>query len=317
MTDQIPFVSSHTLDAKLDYPSLIAALKAAFAADWTVPVRHHHPIGIPGEPDQTLLLMPAWEAGKSVGIKLVTITPGNGARGLPAVQGIYLLLDGATGIPKVLMEGTTLTVRRTAAASALAADFCARKDAAVHLMVGAGALSRPLIEAHRAARPIAQTLLWARKPEQAEAKAADLAKAGIKVQVASDLEVAARTADVISCATLSAEPLIRGAWLKPGAHLDLVGAYTPELRESDDDAVRCATLFCDTRGGALKEGGDLVQPLKAGVIQESTVAADLVDLCKGRHPGRTREDEITLFKSVGTAIEDLAAAKLMLERMAA
>jgi alanine dehydrogenase len=315
MTDNLPFVSAATLNAKLDYPSLIAALERAFAADWTVPVRHHHPVPIPGESDQTLLLMPAWEAGRSVGVKLVTITPGNGTRNLPAVQGIYLLFDGATGIPKVLMEGTTLTVRRTAAASALAARFCARKDAAVHLMVGAGALSRPLIEAHRAARPIEKTLLWARKPDQASAKAADLAKAGITVAVAPDLEAAVRAADIISCATLSAAPLVRGAWLKPGAHLDLVGAYTPELRESDDEAVRRATLFCDTRAGALKEGGDLVQPLKAGVIKESDIAAELAELCKGKHPGRTRDDEITLFKSVGTAVEDLAAAKLMLERM--
>jgi len=314
-TDSIPFVSAETIDVKLDYRSLIDALRAAFAADWTVPVRHHHAVPIPGEDDQTLLLMPAWEGGKSVGVKIVTITPGNGGRHLPAVQGIYLLLDGLTGAPKALMEGKTLTVRRTAAASALAATYCARADASMHLMVGAGALARPLIEAHRAARPIAKTLLWARKADQAEAKAAECRKAGIAVEVARDLEAAARQADVISCGTLSPEPLIRGAWLKPGAHLDLVGAYLPELRESDDEAVRRATLFCDTRAGALKEGGDLVQPLKAGVIKEADVAADLADLCKGRHPGRKRADEITLFKSVGTAIEDLAAAKLMLERM--
>ncbi|HVZ01520.1 MAG TPA: ornithine cyclodeaminase family protein [Dongiaceae bacterium] len=316
MTDSIPFVSSETLDARLDYPSLIAALKDAFAADWTVPVRHHHAVPIPGEADQTLLLMPAWEGGRSVGIKIVTITPGNGARNLPAVQGIYLLLDGATGAPKALMEGKTLTVRRTAAASALAASFCVRKGAAAHLMVGAGALSLPLIQAHRAAHPtIARTLLWARDPKKAEAKIAECRKAGVAVELARDLEAAAREADVISCGTLSAEPLIRGAWLKPGAHLDLVGAYLPELRESDDEAVKRATLFCDTRAGALKEGGDLVQPLKAGVIQESDIAADLADLCKGRHPGRKSADEVTLFKSVGTAVEDLAAAKLMLERM--
>jgi len=315
MATSIPFVSSDTLNAKLDYPSLIAALKTAFAADWTVPVRHHHAVPIPGEEDQTLLLMPAWEGGTSVGVKLVTITPGNGARNLPAVQGIYLLLDGATGAPKVLMEGTTLTVRRTAAASALAASYCARKDASLHLMVGAGALARPLIEAHRAARSIAKTFLWARKAERAEAKAAELQKAGIAIEVARDLEAVARQADIISCATLSAEPLIRGAWLKPGAHLDLVGAYLPTLRESDDEAVKRATLFCDTRAGALKEGGDLVQPLKAGVIKESSIAAELADLSKGRHPGRKHDDEITLFKSVGTAVEDLAAAKLMLERM--
>ena len=316
MTESIPFVSTETLDAKLDYPSLIAALKHAFAADWTIPVRHHHHVPIAGEPDQVLLLMPAWESGKSVGIKIVTITPGNGARNLPAVQGLYLLLDGATGVPKALMEGKTLTVRRTAAASALAASFCARKDAAMHLMVGAGALSLPLIQAHRAAHPtIIRTLLWAREPKKAEAKIAECRQAGVTVELVRDLEAAARAADIISCATLSAEPLIRGAWLKPGAHLDLVGAYLPELRESDDDAVKRATLFCDTRAGALKEGGDLLQPLKAGVIKESNVVADLVDLCKGKHSGRKSAEEITLFKSVGTAIEDLAAAKLMLERM--
>jgi len=319
MTDSIPFIATETLDAKLDYPSLIAALKSAFAADWTVPVRHHHAVPIPGEPDQTLLLMPAWEGGgdqrRAVGVKIVTITPGNSTRNLPAVQGLYLLLDGATGVPKALMDGKTLTVRRTAAASALAASYCARKDAAIHLMVGAGALSRPLIEAHRAARPIKTNLLWARKPEQAEAKAAELRKAGIEVAVARDLEAAARQADIISCGTLSSEPLIRGAWLKPGAHLDLVGAYLPELRESDDEAVQRATLFCDTRAGALKEGGDLLQPLKAGIIKESDIAAELADLCKGQHPGRKSADEITLFKSVGTAVEDLAAAKLMLERL--
>ncbi len=316
MTDSIPFVSTETLNAKLDYASLIGALKTAFASDWTVPVRHHHAVPIEGEPDQTLLLMPAWEGGHSVGIKIVTITPGNGARNLPAIQGLYLLLDGATGIPRVLMEGKTLTVRRTAAASALAATYCAREDAATHLMVGAGALAVPLIQAHCAARPtIARNLIWARDPEKTRPTINQCRKLGIAVDFAHDLEKAAHEADIISCATLSAEPLIRGAWLKPGAHLDLVGAYLPELRESDDEAVRRATLFCDTRAGALKEGGDLVQPLKAGIIKEGDIAADLADLCKGRHPGRKRADEITLFKSVGTAIEDLAAAKLMLERM--
>jgi alanine dehydrogenase len=316
MTDSIPFISTETLNARLDYPSLIAALKSAFAADWTVPVRHHHHIPIEGEDDQVLLLMPAWEGGTSVGIKIVTITPGNGARNLPAIQGLYLLLDGATGIPKALMEGKTLTVRRTAAASALAATFCARKGSAVHLMVGAGALSVPLVQAHRAAHPtITRTLLWARDAKKAEAKIAECRKAGVAVELARDLEAEARNADIISCATLSSEPLIHGAWLKPGAHLDLIGAYLPTLRESDDAAVRRATLFCDTRAGALKEGGDLVQPLKAGVIQETDVAADLIELCKGQHPGRKSADEVTLFKSVGTAIEDLAAAKLMLERM--
>jgi alanine dehydrogenase len=316
MTENIPFVSAAAIDRALDYPALVEALRQAFAGDWTVPVRHHHAIPMPnGEPEQTLLLMPAWDAGRSVGVKMVTITPGNGSRGLPAVQGIYLLLDGLTGAPKALMEGKQLTVRRTAAASALAAKYCARPDAALHLMVGTGALSQPLIEAHRAVRPIRQTRIWGRDVARTAAYAKDLAGRGLAVEAVADLEAAAREADVISCATLSTAPLIKGDWLKPGAHLDLVGAYLPEMRESDDEAVRRATLFVDTRGGALKEGGDIVQPLKAGVIVEGDIAADLFDLCRGRHPGRRSAEEITLFKSVGTAIEDLAAAQLMLQRM--
>ena len=315
MTEQIPYLAPDIIDAKLDYRSLVDALRDAFAGDWTVPVRHHHGIPVPGEEDQTLLLMPAWDAGKSVGIKIVTITPGNGGRNLPAVQGIYLLLDGLTGAPKALMDGKCLTVRRTAAASALAASYAARKDASVHLMVGAGALSRPLIEAHRAVRPITRSLLWARDSAKAQAAVAEMAKAGLKVEAVKDLEAAVRQADIVSTGTLSREPLVKGAWLKPGTHLDLVGAFLPDMRESDDEAVRKATVFVDTREGALKEAGDIVQAIKSGALTEARIAADLFDLARGKHVGRKSEDEITLFKSVGTAIEDLAAARLLMDRV--
>jgi ornithine cyclodeaminase len=267
-----------------------------------------------GEPEQTLLLMPAWAAGEALGIKIVTITPGNGARNLPAVQGLYLLLDGKTGEPRALMEGKTLTVRRTAAASALAASYLARHDAAIHLMIGTGALSRPLIEAHRASRSITRTLLWGRDSAKTKEKAASLRTVGLEVEIVADLESAVHQADIVSTATLSKEPLVHGAWLKPGCHVDLVGAYLPEMRESDDETVRRASLFVDTRDGALKEGGDIVQPLKKGIIKETDIRADLFDLCRGKHKGRARDDEISLFKSVGTALEDLAAARLMMER---
>lgn len=316
MTDQIPFLSPETIARHLDYKSLVGALRDAFAGDWTVPVRHHHGIPMPnGEPDQTLLLMPAWEAGKSVGIKIVTITPGNGARHLPAVQGLYLLLDGLTGVPRALMDGKSLTVRRTAAASALAASYAARKDAGIHLMIGAGALSQPLIEAHRAARPITKSLLWARDFAKAEMQVKKLAGAGIEVEPVRDLEAAVRRADIISTGTLSYEPLVRGLWLRPGQHVDLVGAFLPEMRESDDEAVRRATVFVDTREGALKEAGDIVQAIKSGVLTAERISADLFDLARGRHKGRKSDNEITLFKSVGTAIEDLAAARLLMERV--
>ena len=312
----VPYIDAAELERLLDYPALVDALAAGFAADWTVPVRHHYSIPMPaGEPEQTLLLMPAWEAGRAIGMKLATITPGNGPRGLPAVNAVYLLVDGPTGQPRALIEGATLTVRRTAAASALAARYLARADTGRMLMVGAGALSRPLVEAHCSQRPIRRVQLWARDVKKRDSKVKELAALGLPVEPASDLERSAREADLISCATLSREPLIRGAWLKPGAHLDLVGAFTPEMRESDDDAVRRASLFCDTRAGALKEGGDLVIPLKAGLITEAAVKADLADLARGRHKGRSAPDEITFFKSVGTAIEDFAAARLAMERV--
>lgn len=314
MTD-VPFISGAELERLLDYPSLVDALAAGFAADWTVPVRHHYSIPIPGEPDQTLLLMPAWEAGQAIGMKLATITPGNGPRGLPAVNAVYLLVDGPTGQPRALIEGATLTVRRTAAASALAARYLTRTDASRMLMVGAGALSRPLIEAHCSQRSIKRVRLWARDAKKRDAKVQELVALGLPVEPADDLERSAREADLISCATLSTEPLIRGAWLKSGAHLDLVGAFTPEMRESDDAAVGRASLFCDTRAGALKEGGDLVIPLKAGLITEAAVKADLAELTRGQHRGRKSEDEVTLFKSVGTAIEDFAAARLAMRRL--
>jgi alanine dehydrogenase len=313
MTD-VPYVSAAELERLLDYPSLVDALAAGFAADWTVPVRHHYSIPIPNEPEQTLLLMPAWEAGEAIGMKLATITPGNGPRGLPAVNAVYLLVDGPTGQPRALIEGATLTVRRTAAASALAARYLARTDASRMLMVGAGALSQPLIEAHCSQRSIKRVQLWARDTRKRDAKVKDLAALGLPVEPANDLERSAREADLISCATLSREPLIRGAWLKSGAHLDLVGAFTPEMRESDDSAVGRASLFCDTRAGALKEGGDLAIPLKAGLITEAAIKAELADLARGKHKGRVSEDEVTLFKSVGTAIEDFAAARLAMQR---
>jgi alanine dehydrogenase len=312
MTD-VPYVRAAELEQLLDYPSLVDALAAGFAADWTVPVRHHYSIPIKGEPDQTLLLMPAWDAGQAIGMKLATITPGNGSRGLPAVNAVYLLVDGPTGQPRALMDGASLTVRRTAAASALAARYLARKDASVMLMVGAGALSRPFIEAHLSQRPISKVYLWAREAPKREAKAKELAALGLPVEPTGDLEQAVRGADIISCATLSREPLVKGEWLQPGQHLDLVGGFTPQMRETDDTAIERARVYVDTRAGAMKEAGDIVQPLTSGVLHENAIAGDLADLTQGRVPGRQFHNQITLFKSVGTAIEDLAAAILVFE----
>jgi ornithine cyclodeaminase len=215
------------------------------------------------------------------------------------------------------MDATRLTARRTAAASALASQFLSRRDASRLLMVGAGALAPQLVRAHASVRPIRKVAIWNRSPDRAQALAADLAPTGLEVSVASDLEAAARAADIISTATLSAAPLIRGDWLKPGTHVDSVGAYKPDMRETDDALVRRARIWVDTRLGAFNEAGDILLPLAAGVIGKEAVLGDLFDLVRGTVPGRGSDDEITFFKSVGAAIEDLAAAIAVYEHASA
>jgi ornithine cyclodeaminase len=316
-------VSAAEIAGVLTYSATTDALADAFRGDVTVPLRHHHPIPQgPGEREAMLLLMPAWTgAGEDafVGTKIVSVYPGNGARGLPAIYGSYILCNGATGAPLAVMDGTALTVWRTAAASALAARYLAAKDASRMVMVGAGALAPHLIRAHAAARPIRHVSLWNRSREKASQLAEGLKGTlpGITITVASDLQSAVEEADIVSCATISTNPLVSGDWLKPGAHLDLVGGYTPAMRETDDAAVLRASLFVDTRAGGLHEAGDIVDPIRRGLIAESDVKADLFDLARGTHKGRASDDEITLFKSVGTALEDLAAAMLVWRSLSA
>lgn len=304
-------ISTAGVDAALTMPRLIGALAEAFASDMVVPLRHHHTIARQ-DADATLLLMPAWTGPNSdksyLGTKTVTVFPANGARNLPSIFGSYLLLDGASGMPLAVMDGARLTVWRTAAASALAAGFLVREQARTMVMVGAGALAPFLIKAHLAVRPYERILLWNHRYERAQDLAQDLAAQGLPVSATDDLAGAVQQADLVTTATLSNEPLVKGEWLKAGVHVDCVGAFRPQMRETDDEVIRRATLFCDTRAGALKEAGDLAQPLARGLISEADIAADLFDLAQHRHQGRQSDQEITLFKSVGTAIEDLAAA---------
>jgi alanine dehydrogenase len=312
------FITADHLARVLDYPSLADRIERYFREESaSAPIRHRHTIPVPGEADAALLVMPAWRAGQSIGVKLVTVVPGNLERARPAISATYLMLDGTTGEPVALIDGAELTARRTGAASALAARYLAREDAAELLMVGTGALAPHLIAAHAAVRPIRRCRVWGRTPEKAVALARRLDRPGLKVEAVTDLEAAVRTADVISCATLSTQPLIFGAWLVPGQHLDLVGAFKPDMREADDDAVALARVFVDTRNAALTEGGEVVQALRARRITRAHILGDLFDLTHGGLMGRVDAGDITLFKSVGSAIEDLAAAELALERLPA
>ena len=313
-------VSAAEVDRALDVPALIAALRRAFAAPaGELPERHHHHLGRAGGPGATHLLMPAWTAdapgpGAYVGTKIVDVFPDNGRLGLPAVLGVYVLQSGETGAPLAVIDGTRLTHWRTAAASALAAEALARRDARRLLIVGAGALAPFLARAHAIVRPPARVAVWNHRPAGAERVAAGLRAEGLPAEAVTDLETAVREADTVSCATLSAVPLVRGAWLRPGQHLDLVGAFTLAMREADDEALRRARVFVDTPA-ACREGGDVAAALRDGALRQDDVVADLHALCRGEHAGRGSPDDITLFKSVGTAIEDLAAAVLVWERL--
>jgi ornithine cyclodeaminase/alanine dehydrogenase-like protein (mu-crystallin family) len=310
------FFDGAAVDAALAYPGLVDVLQAAFKQGAIAPLRHHHAIALAGRPEATLLLMPAWEAeasgspfaGRHLGVKTVTVFPDNAARAKPAVFGTYLLLSAETGETLAVMDATRLTAWRTGAASALASRYLSRTDAARLLMVGAGALAPHLVAAHASVRPIREVALWNRSPERARVLADTLAARGLDVSIAGDLEAAVRRADIVSAATISAEPLIRGDWLAPGTHVDCVGAYKPSMRETDDAVVRRARIYVDTRPGAFAEAGDIVQPLAAGVIGKEAVLGDLFDLTRGTVAGRQTSEEITFFKSVGAAIEDLAAA---------
>lgn len=308
-------ISADDLHRVLDYASLIDRLDAYFRSGNTRQEHVHYPVNAPGGAEATLIMMPCWEEGAYIGVKIVNVFPDNGARGLPTIMATYVLSSGETGEPLAMLDGNTLTARRTASASALASRYLSRPSAARLVMVGTGVLAKHLIGAHATARPIADVKVWGRSPEKAEAVAESLNSEKLRVTATTDLEAAVAEADIISAATPSLEPLVLGAWLKPGQHVDLVGSFKPDMREADDEVVRRATIFADTRADILKKPGDIVQPLESGAITAEDVVGDLFGLAQGTCAGRRADDEITLFKSMGTAIEDLAAATLALERL--
>jgi alanine dehydrogenase len=303
---QIDFEGVHRLAG---VGSLIEPLRRAFALPAVSPGRAHYDLPGPAEP-RTLLLMPAWQPAGGIGVKIVTIFADNGARGLPTVNAAYLLLSGQDGQPRALIDGRALTLIRTAAVSALAADLLAPATPEVLLMVGTGALSRHLVEGHLAVRSYASVLVWGRDARKAAAVVHDLRARGWPVHVAESLETAVRAADVISCATLAEQPLIKGAWLKAAHHLDLVGSFKPAMREADDDCWLGAFVAVDTRA-ALEESGDLIEPLARGLIAPQQVAL-LGDLVAPGGAHRTAAN--TVFKSVGVAHADLAVAEYLVAR---
>lgn len=316
----VRFIDGEEVRNHLDYVSLVDALEEAHRAPPPQAERLLMTARAPGEEQDAFLIWPAWQEGEALGIKLVTSFPKNprGSDGLPAIQALYVLFDGRDGRPLALIDATELTFWKTAADSALGARFLARADVACLLMVGAGALAPALIAAHRAVRPsLERVLVWNRTPEKAAALAERLKLEGLAAQPVDALEPAVREADVISAATGARTPLIRGAWLRSGTHVDLVGGFTPEMREADDEAIRRAQIYVDSRWFTLALAGDLSQPLTEGVIFDTDVRGDLFELARGGTSGRTDPAAITLFKNAGGAHLDLITAAHLIRQVEA
>lgn len=313
MNDSIFLDASRTAKG-LPFGQLVDALNAGFIEGCQAPIRHHHTMKRSHEPDATLLLMPAWsnpaDAQQYLGIKLVTVVPGNTARNLPGLVSTYVLYDGVTGEQLAIMDGNTITGRRTVATSALAARYLAREDASSLLVLGSGRVARLIPEAYSAVRPIKRVMVWDIQKVGAQKLVDQLVSQGMDAVVVDDLATSVGCADIVSAATLATEPLINGQWLSPGTHVDLIGGFRPNMREADDEVMRRAAVYVDT-DEALIEAGDLVQPIRSGTIQADDVRATLAQLIRGEATGRSDLKQITCFKAVGSALADLIAARLV------
>ncbi len=305
------YINSEFIEANTNFVDLIDALRKGFSSNNMItPLRHHH--HFPNDEmgaDSTMLLMPSWQNGEDAGVKIVTVSPNNFKLNLPSIQGSYLYLNAVNGVVKAIFDAKSLTNKRTAAASALASSFLSNKASKTLLMVGTGALSTELIKAHCTVRSIEKVYVWGRNTAKAEKVKLLLQNEAFDVEVAESLENTVPKADIISTATLSENALIKGHWLKAGQHIDLVGSFKPNMREADDTTMKRAKLFADVKAMAIKESGDFSIPIENGTITENDIIGDLFDLCQNKIQLKANAKNITLFKSVGHAMEDLIAAR--------
>lgn len=309
------FIDTEQTRGALSFDAVIPALRNAFRDGATVPARHVHAIQS-GAAQGTTLIMPAWNDGGYFGVKVINIFPENTHQGLPGLHATYTLYRATTGVPLAHLDGDIVTVYRTAGAAALGADYLARKDASTLLIVGSGRIAGLVAQAMRTVRPIQRVIVWNVRAAGAEALAQQLREQGFDAHATTDLEAAARSADIISCATLSTVPLIQGAWLQPGVHLDLIGSFKPDMRETDVACFDGTTVYVDTDEAPTK-AGDLLSAFEAGVLTRADIRGDLHQLTTGQRPGRRNDEEITVFKAVGSALEDLTMATLVYEAVAA
>lgn len=306
------FDAQQTRDT-LVFGEVVEALRDAFAQGASVPLRHTHQIESRGETGTTLI-MPAWNEQGYFGVKTINIFPGNGRKGLPGLHATYMLYDATTGVPLALIDGDEITVKRTAGAAALGADYLARPDARRLLVVGSGRIARLVPAAMKAVRSIERVEVWNHRTPSADALVANLRDEGFDAHRVDDLESAVQQADIVSCATLSTEPLIRGSWLRPGTHLDLIGSFKPDMMETDPACFIGNEVYVDT-DEAPKKSGDLLEAMATGRFSVNDIRADLTQLCRGERKGRTDAQQVTVFKAVGSALEDLTMAMLVYRRL--
>jgi len=313
LTSYVRFYSAEEVHAGLSLRALADVIAQALSAGIVAPLRHAHALSA----TDSLLLMPAWSGvdDGAIGVKLVTVLPQNRARGSSTVNALYVLFDRASGEPRAVIDGESLTLRRPAAAWLLAARYLARDDARNVLIMGTGRLARFMAHAHCTGRDVERILIWGRNADSARALALSLREEGLPAEAALDLQQAVGDSRIISCATTAISPIVHGAWLAPGTHLDLVGAFKRNMREADDAAVARSHVYVDTYAGTLTEAADIIEPIERGVIARADVRAELAELVTGVVPGRSGAREITLFKSVGSAIADLAAAQLLVAQV--
>ncbi len=308
-------INSDTIYGHLTYKEFIPFLQRAFTEDYKVPQRMHQQFGnAVADTPSTLLLMPAWQDGTYLGVKSITLSPHNNRFDLPTIQGVYLLFDAKTGTPLATFDASAITARRTAAKSALASSFLSRKDSSTLLMVGTGTLSAELIRAHATVRPIEKVIIWEHTPGKGEQVVERLPDMNLAFSITNNLMETVPMADIISVATMSVDPLIRGEWLREGQHIDTVGAYRTDMREADDEVLRRSEIYID-HNDAFEETGDLAIPIEKGVIEKNDIKATLFELCRNEKEGRQSKEEITFFKSTGHALEDLSAALFVYQQL--
>jgi len=316
LTNHVNYINNISIEKNLNYLELIDALRNGFCKPPIVPSRLHYSIDNPAKHNEnTLLIMSAWNPGQQIGIKIVTVAPENKSYNLESINGLYLLMNAVTGIPQAILDAKPITNWRTACASALASQYLSRPDSSTLLLIGTGTLATYLIKAHCSVRPIKKVLIWGRNSSKAENIKDQLKDSNLNIEVINKIKDGITQADIVCCATLSETPLIFGNDLKEGQHLDLIGAYKPNMREVDDNTILSGDIYVDNIEMAPKETGDLCIPISQGTISLEDIKGDLFDLCSNKIDGRTSEKSITIFKSVGHALEDLIAANLVVNNI--